>query len=149
MPAGWEKVTSKDKLACFLVEVDGSDNYIALKSHHNKWLCAEDDGVTVKSNRTEMNRWEKFEITLIDGCVALKTWKNKYLSAQADGRLEANRDNLAGWEKFEMYISGQDKAAFRSCHKKWLSAQGDGRMEFNRDNLAALEIFRGIKAGRC
>ena len=148
MPSGWEKVTNMSKLWRFLNPLEDSTQCIVLRSHHNKWLCAENDAKTISNNRVEIKRWEKFEIIFTkDGLVNLKTWKNKYLSAQSNGKLEANRDVARGWESFEMLISGDTKVAFRSTHGKWLSAQPDGQMEANRDVLNIWEMFHGWKEG--
>ena len=146
VPEGWERVIENDSLWRFLYPLEDSTECIVLRSHHNKWLCAEDDGQTISNDRVEINRWEKFEIIFSDdGYIGLKTWKGKYLSAQPNGTLEANRDDFDAWEKFEMFVRGEDDVGFRSTHAKWLSAQPDGTMEFNRDNIDIWETFHGWK----
>ena len=146
-PEGWERVRDRGPLAHFLYPLE--DSKIVLRSHHNKWLCAEDDGKTINNNRTEINLRQKFEIIFSEhGLVGLKTWKGKYLSAQPNGILEANRDDFNAWEKFEMFIHGDEDVAFRSKHGKWLSAQPDGIVEVNRDNLDIWETFHGWKDGK-
>ena len=147
VPEGWEKFKNEKALWRFLHPLEDDTPCIVLRSHHNKWLCAEDDELTITNNRTEINRWEQFEIDEEDGFIGLKTWKGKYLSAQPDGTLEANRDDLNAWEKFELFMRGDENIAFRSAHGKWLSAQPDGTMELNRDNLDIWETFYGWKEG--
>ena len=152
VPEGWEKVREEAPLWRFLYPLEDSTQCIVLRSHHNKWLCAEDDGHTISNDRTKIKRWEKFEIIFSeDGFVTLKTWKGKYFSAQPNGSLEANRDDSDRWEKFEIFIHGNDNEdlAIRSTHGKWLSAQPDGRMEFDRDNLDIWETFNGWKNSKC
>ena len=147
-PAGWKRVTNTNQLWRFLKPLDNSMEFVVLRSHHNRWLCAENDSYTVTNNRMEVKRWEQFEILFPEnGFVSLKTWKSKYLSAQPNGKLEANRDAIKQWEKFEMFISGDKKVAFKSTHGKWLSAQPDGLMEVNRDVLNIWEMFYGWKEG--
>ena len=147
-PEGWGKVKNEESVWRFFNPLEDDTPCIVLRSHHNKWLCAEDDESTITNNRTEIHRWEKFEITPSeDGFFGLKTWKGKYLSAQPDGTLEANRDDLNEWEKFELFMHGDEIMALRSIHGKWLSAQPDGRMEVNRDNLDIWETFYGWKEG--
>ena len=150
VPEGWNKVSSKRQLGRFMIGLSGpasdGDDYIVLKSHHGKWLCAEEDAFTITNSRTEPKRWEKFDIVFVeDGIVALRTWKGKFLSARPNGTLEANREWLRGDEKFHMFIYKDEKVAFRSERGKWLSAQPDGRMEFNRDKLSIWETFYGLK----
>ena len=146
LPEGWEKVMEMAQLRNFVYSLE--DSIIVLRSHHDKWLSAEDDEYTVTNNRTEIDLWEKFQMVYSDnGLVGLKTWKGKFLSAQPDGTLEANRDDLNVWERFEMFIRGEEDLAFRSTHGKWLSAQPDGTMEVNRYNLDIWETFHGKKDG--
>ena len=136
-------MTNKILLGRFLVNGPGeSDDYIVLKSHHNKWLAAENDAYTITNTRTTIGPWEKFQIIFTSGKVALKTWKHKYFSAQPNGKLEANRANLGPWEKFDMYIDGcYGKVAFKGHFGKWIVAEQNGQVKCDRTNLAQWEQF--------
>ena len=151
----WEKVTRELQISRFLVGVSDSDHfssaeklYIVLKSAHNKWLSAKDDGMTVLNDQTSIGRKEKFEIRFRRrGYVTLKTWKGKYLSAQKNGDLEANRDRARSWERFEMFAYGDGVVALKSTHGKWLSSQPGGQMHFDRDYLDDWEKFYPWRRG--
>ena len=145
LPPGWKKVTSKKQLWRFLYD---NESLLVLRSHQNKWLCAEEDGVTITNNRQAIGPWEQFQIIVTsDGHLSLKTWKGKYLSCQPNGQLEANKKVAGPREKFEMFMFGDEKAALRSWSGTWLSARPDGRMEMNSHELGLWEMFYGCKEG--
>ncbi len=70
-----------------------------------------------------------------------KSWHGQYMSAQPDGRMEANRDWLRGWEIFTVEDAGDGKVGLKSFHGKYLSAQPDGTLQCNRDWLRGWEMF--------
>merc|ERR1712243_492078 len=78
------------------------DGSIALKSHHGKYLVAENN-YEVNANRNALGPWEKFKVLKqADGTYAFRTWKGRYLVAESDGRLRADRTRIKEWESFKV-----------------------------------------------
>jgi len=78
------------------VKID--DCKIGLKSHHNKYLCAEDNGSLV-CNRDGCSGWEAFELlSLGENRYALKAWHGRYLTFTNGNTVQSNTDQLNAWE---------------------------------------------------
>lgn len=84
--------------------------------------------------------------------VYVKTSHGTYWSGQSDGRMEANRTQMLGWERFRLTNNSNnqefqngDTIGFQSVdHNKWLVAEDDGGREVNvnRNGMGAWETFR-------
>jgi len=77
---------------------------IALRSVHNRYLCAEDSG-NVIANRENCGDWEKFHVEERgDGPIALKTHHGTYLGVHPDGRV-AQRQNKGDLEMWTFQVT--------------------------------------------
>ena len=101
----------RDSWEIFTVE-EVSFGRIALRSHHGKYLVAEQSsaGYEVNANRDTRGPWESFEVLKqSDGTVAFKTWHGRYLVAESDGRLRGDRTSIREWETFTFECIGTQK----------------------------------------
>jgi hypothetical protein len=81
--------------------------------------------------------------------ISLKSSHGKYLVAEADGRLNANRDQIGPWEKFRILdpnniastreVRYGDIISLHSDHGKYVVAEADGRANANRDAIGPWE----------
>jgi hypothetical protein len=80
------------------------DNKVALRSAHNKLLCAEADGHWV-ANRDGVGAWELFELVLLDDGqkFALKSCHGKYFTSHPHNNQTGSADVIDSWEKFEIH----------------------------------------------
>jgi len=80
------------------------DNKVALRSAHNKLLCAEGDGHWV-ANRDGVGAWELFELVLLDDGqkFALKSCHGKYFTSHPHNNQTGSADVIDSWEKFEIH----------------------------------------------
>lgn len=76
---------------------------MALITHHNRYLSAENSGL-VAGDRRAAREWECLRLEIHeDGLVAFRTHLNTYLCAENDN-LVCNRTQVGPWEKFKVYL---------------------------------------------
>jgi len=81
--------------------------------------------------------------------ISLKSYHGKYLVAEADGRLNANRDQVGPWEKFTILdpnntastreVRYGDVISLRSYHGKYVVAEADGKAKADRTAIGPWE----------
>ena len=125
---------------------DGSICKVALKTHHNKYVVAEDNG-KANANQDNLGAWEIFVVTFIgDDKVQFKGHHGKYLVAEADGTVNANRPQASTWETWTVEEKGNG-LAFTSYHGKYLVAESNGELNANRNHASTWETFRIVHEG--
>jgi len=115
---------------------------ISLKSHHGKYLVAEQNG-DANWNRAKVRTWETWSFEWNGGTsVSFKGHHGKYLVAETNGDANANRAVLGDWEKFTIdHISG-NKITLRGAHGKYLVAEHNGDANANRNAANGWETFK-------
>ena len=119
---------------------------ISLRSWRDTYLVAESDG-RANSNRTAIGGWERWTILNSNNTgdrgkvrygdfISLKSFHGKYLVAESDGRANADRTAIGGWEKWTILnpnntgdrseIQDGGAIALKSFHGKHLVAEGTG-----------------------
>ena len=96
---------------------------ISLLGHHNKYICAESNGIAV-CDRGHCLEWEQFwSIPTGNGSIGLMAHTGKYVSAEPSGKVIANRAWCKGWEQFKVIQCQDGTVGLKSCHNKYFSAQ--------------------------
>jgi len=122
---------------------DGSNCKVALQTHHNKYVVAENNG-QANANRDKLDIWEIFSVTFIgENKVQFKGHHGKYLVAENDGTVNANRDQAGSWETWTVETKGIG-FAFKSVHGKYLVAESNGKLNANRAVAGSWEIFKVV-----
>ena len=122
---------------------NGSNCKIGLKSHHNKYVVAEDNG-KANANGNKLDVREIFSVTFIgEDKVQFKGHNGKYLVAELDGTVNADRDKASIWETWTVENKGIG-LAFKSFHGKYLVAEPNGELKANRNVAAEWETFRVV-----
>lgn len=91
---------------------------ISLRSCHGKYVVAESDG-SANANRDDIGDWEKFTLYrsgdtqnvnffCIGDVISLKSCHGKFVVAESDGNVNANRDQIGGWEKWTISAAAED-----------------------------------------
>ena len=70
-----------------------------------------------------------------DGTISLRSHHGKYAVAESDGRMNANRDRIGPWEKFQLIRNNDGTVSLKSHHGKYVVAESDGRLNANRSAL--------------
>jgi len=82
-------------------------NVYAFKSFHNRWMCAENDRVTVADRDGSGNAgdWEKWHVRQGDtpDKIALRSHHGLFLCAESDNRIVANRAVVGAWESWRLH----------------------------------------------
>lgn len=134
---------------------------ISLKSAHNKYLVAENNGGNdVNANRTNVGPYEKFVLTNPDSdpeiiksgdIVHLRTGNGYYFSAcPGNGHLNADKTAENSWETFKLvnhtdatgHIQTGDIISLQStASNKYIVAESNGTAFCNRASAGAWEKF--------
>lgn len=82
-------------------------NVWAVKSFHNRWLCAEGDRTTVadRDGSGGAGDWEKWHVRqgATPDKVAFRSHHGLFLCAESDNRIVANRAAVGAWESFSLH----------------------------------------------
>merc|ERR1711981_56061 len=117
---------------------------VALKSHHGKYVVAEENG-EANVNRATRGLWETWRVYAIgsgNDKVALKSAHGYYLVAEPTGGVNenagfvnANRDAIANWETFTIRKLRPGYYSFKSYHGTYLVGMLDGYLNTWREPL--------------
>ena len=90
----------------------------------------------MKANRDQNGPWEKFKPLFIgNNQIALQGWNGKYISCNNKNELQANRDAIKAWEKFNVYATkdaddgltaGERYIVLKSAHFKTFVTNDNG-----------------------
>lgn len=97
------------------------DGALSLKSCHDKYVIAKEDGQLLAHSKSFGDIAAKFEVLTHDGeTISLRSAYGKYVVAHANGKLFANSASLGAWEKFV-------KVNIRHLTTAWGLKLADGR----------------------
>lgn len=87
--------------------IQSDENHCVLQSHANRRFVRLGDGDDTRlfNNETDLSYAEKFKVIhLANGKIALQATNRMFVCADSfrGGKLFANRNNLLGWEKFDL-----------------------------------------------
>jgi len=118
---------------------------IRLKTHHNKYVVAEDNG-KANANGNKFDVREIFSVTFIgEDKVQLKGHNGKYLVAELDGTVNADRDQASSWETWTVKNEGIGGGfTFKSFHGNYLVAEPNGELKANRNVVGEWETFKVV-----
>lgn len=134
---------------------------IALRSHHGRYLVAEDNG-DLNANRGAVGGWETFTVQTAAGrsdprlpvsrgaTLSLRSDHGTYVVAEDDGRANANRGAVGDWERWVVLgpngeasgaVECGAQIALRGAHGRYLVAESDGRANADRWGVGEWERF--------
>jgi len=73
--------------------------------------------------------------------VTLRSAHKKFLCAEPNGKVVANRDKAAEWEKWQIVKISKGTWALKSHHGKFLCAEPNGTLIANRDQAKEWETW--------
>jgi len=104
-------------------------------------LKATDQSMSIKINSTD----DVQATTASDGIyIALKSHWGKYVVAEKNGDLNANRDRVGQWERFEMITHKGGKMSLKSIHGMYVVAEENGQCHANKDVIGSSMKFKMI-----
>ncbi len=98
---------------------------VSLESHHGRYLVAESDG-SANANREKIGGWERFRVwrtgdslhgsfVTIGDTISLESYHGRFLVAESDGRANANREKVGGWERWRIETPTFDSGTVGAC----------------------------------
>jgi len=114
---------------------------VTLRTHHGRFLCAEQDGRAV-ANRDAAKEWEHFHVCpgYMPGTISLRSHHGKFLCAEPSGSVVCNRVDSKEWESWTVVDRGTTWS-LRSYHGKFLCVEPSGVVIANRDHAKEWETF--------
>mmetsp|Transcript_39513 Transcript_39513/g.104253 ORF Transcript_39513/g.104253 Transcript_39513/m.104253 type:complete len:648 (-) Transcript_39513:97-2040(-) len=119
-------------------------SWIFLRSFHDKYVVAEEDGGWVRADRTHPSDWEKFFVVANrDHTISLRSFHGHYIAAERDHALKADRKAIDEWEMFS-WIDNSDGTISLHTHAhspKYWRATPEGAVKADAAKIDSWEKF--------
>ena len=118
---------------------------VALQSHDNRFIVAEENGQAIVKTEKRQNS-EIFEVIFntLDK-LQFKGYHKKYLGAEPDGTVNAKQNTNHARVTWTAVSKGKEGFAFMSYNGKYLGTEANGVLNAKQSNAGLRELFKVIK----
>ena len=118
---------------------------VALQSHDNRFIVAEENGQAIVKTEKRQNS-EIFEVIFntLDK-LQFKGYHKKYLGAEPDGTVNAKQNTNHARVTWTAVYKGKEGFAFMSYNGKYLGTEANGALNAKQSNAGLRELFNVIK----